>query len=269
MASLTSGSIFHWARIQTEGRNFQALAAALGDSTIPALQAAGGQPWVIANGLFGLWTNELILVNAWPNDGAASSAVAANLPPGASIVQQYEFVATARPATDEPPTRPGLYVHRLFEVHAADVERFVELSREAWTTFEGSGDYQAEPQGLFRQREHPAEGGLMCSSHGTTLRIVGRSRTPSPRPRRTFAPGGAQRKSMALPTRPLVRRSAERHGRASQREISILRAQHATREAHARTLIPRKRQMVGERLSEPLSPPSPRRSAALALAPAT
>ena len=200
---MASDSIFHWARIQTDGRNFQELATALTETTVPALQAAGGRPWVTANGLFGLWTNELILVSTGPKDTAASSAVAANLPPGANIVQQYEFVATARPATDDPPTLPGLYVHRLFEVHAADVERFVELSQEAWRTFERARDYQAEPQGLFRQREHPAEGGLMLLvTWYDRLESWERSRTPAPEAEANFrARAALTRKSMAFATR--------------------------------------------------------------------
>lgn len=154
-------------------------------------------------GLFGLWTNELVLTTTWPKDSRAATLLAQNLPAGTTIVEQYEFVATARPATDEPPSRPGLYVHRLFEVQPADVGRFVELSQEAWATFEGSSDYQAEPQGLFRQREQPAEGGLMLLvTWYDRFESWERSRTPAPAAEENFrARAALTRKSMAFATR--------------------------------------------------------------------
>jgi hypothetical protein len=200
---MASDSIFHWARIESEGENFQALAGRLAETTIPAVRTTGGEPWMTANGLFGLWTNELILVTAWPQVSGATAIVGSNLPDGASIVQQYEFVATVRPANEVPPSRPGVYVHRLFEVNAADVERFVELSEEAWTTFEGAGGYQAEPQGLFRQREHAAEGGLMLLvTWYDRLESWERSRTPAPEAEANFrARAALTRKSMAFATR--------------------------------------------------------------------
>ena len=200
---MASDAIFHGTRIQTEGRNFQALAAGLAETTFPAVQAVGGTPWMIANGLFGLWTNELILVTTWPQLSGASAIVGSNLPAGAGVVQQYEFVATARPAAETPPSRPGLYVHRLFEVRAAEVERFVALSEEAWTSFEGSESYQAEPQGLFCQRDHPAEGGLMLLiTWYDRLESWERSRTPAPEAEANFrARAALTRKSVAFATR--------------------------------------------------------------------
>jgi hypothetical protein len=200
---MASDSVFHWARIQTEGRSFQALAAGLAETTIPTVQTTGGEPWMTANGLFGLWTNELILMTAWPQVSGAMAIVGSNLPEGASIAQQYEFIATARPATDVPPSRSGVYVHRLFEVQAGDVERFVALSEEAWTTFEEAGDYQAEPQGLFRQRDYPAEGGLMLLvTWYDRLESWERSRTPAPEAEANFrARAALTRKSMAFATR--------------------------------------------------------------------
>ena len=38
-----------------------------------------------------------------------------------------------------------------FDVANRDVEEIAALSKHAWETFEDSGDYSAEPQGLFRQ----------------------------------------------------------------------------------------------------------------------
>lgn len=184
---MPSDSLFHWARIQTTGRNFQLLAEALDVTTLPALANQGGRKWMLANGLFGLATNELILVTAWPADSKPARLLESALPPGASIVEQRELLATARPLTGEPPTRPGVYVHRLFGVDAADVDRFVALSQEAWTTFETTRDYKAEPQGLFRLRDHPAMGGqMLLVTWYDRLESWERSRTPPPEAEANF-----------------------------------------------------------------------------------
>lgn len=196
-------SVYHWARIRSEAHNFQKLAGELEETTIPALVRAGGAPWVTAVGMFGLWTNEVVLVSSWPGGGSPGDMLSANLPESASVVEQYQLTPTGRPTTDTPLTRPGIYVHRLFEVAGADVDRFVELSNEAWTTFENSADYQAEPQGLFRQREHPATGGLMLLiTWYDRLESWERSRTPRPEAEGNFrARAQLTRKSMAYATR--------------------------------------------------------------------
>ncbi len=184
---MPSDSLFHWARIQTTGRNFQLLAEALDSTTLPALANQGGRKWMLANGLFGLATNELILVTAWPAGSAPAPLVESALPAGASIVEQRELLATARPETDEPPSKPGIYVHRLFGVDAADIDRFVALSQEAWQTFETTSDYQAEPQGLFRLRDHPATGGqMLLVTWYDRLESWERSRTPPPEAEANF-----------------------------------------------------------------------------------
>lgn len=173
--------VFHWARIAAPGRGFAALAKAIEAETLPLVEAAGGERWMLANGLFGLWNHEVILVTTWPANVDPAPKVAASLPVGASVVEEYEFLPTARPETTEPPSRPGVYVHRLFGVDAANVDRFVELSQEAWKTFETAADYESQPQGLFRQRDHPKQGGLMLLvTWYDRLESWERSRTPPP-----------------------------------------------------------------------------------------
>lgn len=184
---MASESLFHWARLQTSARNFQVLAEELESATLPKLARDGGRKWMLANGLFGLWTNELILVTAWPRESEPAPVLEAALPVGASIVEQRALVATARPLTGEPPSRPGVYVHRLFGVDAADIDRFVALSTEAWETFETTSDYEAEPQGLFRLRDHPPTGGqMLLVTWYDRLESWERSRTPPPEAAENF-----------------------------------------------------------------------------------
>lgn len=184
---MATDSLFHWARLQTAGRNFQTLADELEAVTLPAIGKDGGRKWMLANGLFGLWTNELILVTAWPREADASRVLRANLPDGASIVEARDLVATARPLTGTPPSKPGVYVHRLFGVDGKDVERFVALSDEAWNTFENTSEYSAQPQGLFRMREHPETGGqMLLITWYDRLESWERSRTPAPEAAENF-----------------------------------------------------------------------------------
>lgn len=200
---MATDSLFHWARLQTAGRNFQTLADELEATTLPAIAREGGRKWMLANGLFGLWTNEVILVTTWPREADAASVLAANLPAGASVVEARDMVATARPLTDAPPSKPGIYVHRLFGVDGTDVERFVALSDEAWNTFENTFDYKAEPQGLFRMREHPETGGqMLLITWYERLESWERSRTPAPEAAENFRERAMlTKRSMAIATR--------------------------------------------------------------------
>jgi hypothetical protein len=200
---MSTDSLFHWARLQTTGRNFQTLADQLEATTLPAIAREGGRKWMLANGLFGLWTNELILVTTWPQGSDAAKALSSNLPEGASIIDSRELVATARPLTEEPPAKHGVYVHRLFGVDGKDVEHFVELSAEAWNTFENTSDYKAEPQGLFRMREHPEPGGqMLLVTWYDRLESWERSRTPPPEAEANFRQRAMlTKRSMAIATR--------------------------------------------------------------------
>ena len=66
-----------------------------------------------------------------------------------------------RPDHAQALTRPGLYVFRFFAVRNVDVGEIARLSREAWTTFESTNAYRAEPQGLFCQRDRRDANGVM------------------------------------------------------------------------------------------------------------
>jgi hypothetical protein len=178
---MASDSAFHWSRVSVPGSGFPAIARDIEANALPALESQGGRRWMLANGLFGLWNHEVILVTTWPKLSSAPKAVSGSLPAGASIIEQYDFVPTARPADDVPPSKPGIYVHRLFGVDAANVDRFVALSEEAWKTFETATEYESQPQGLFWQRDHPEKGGLMLLvTWYDRLESWERSRTPPP-----------------------------------------------------------------------------------------
>ena len=190
---MTLDRLFHWARIQGEGRAYQPLLAGLRETTFPALERAGGHPWGAWYGLFGLRSNELIVVTSWPLDAAPSGLIAGHLPAGAKVLEQYSFVPTIRPETDTPITRPGLYVFRFFDVHHRDTSEVAALSHEAWTTFENTADYRAEPQALFAERDRTrdpddtaATGTMLLLTWYDGLESWQRSRTPAPEARENF-----------------------------------------------------------------------------------
>lgn len=184
---MTLDRLFHWARIQGQGRAYQPLLAGLRETTFPALERAGGHPWGAWYGLFGLRSNELIVVTNWPLDAAPSGLIAGRLPAGAKVLEHYEFVPTVRPETDAPLSRPGLYVFRFFAVDNRDVDEVAALSHEAWTTFENTSDYQAEPQALFAERDRTSETGTMLLlTWYDGLDSWQRSRTPAPEARENF-----------------------------------------------------------------------------------
>ena len=203
---MTPGTVFHWARISSPGRGFAALAREIETSTLPALEAEDGKRWMLANGLFGLWTHELLLVTCWPEGGSPGARLASVLPPGASLVAHYDFLPTARPLSTDPPAKPGMYVHRLFGVDGANVDRFVHLSQEAWRTFETSADYESQPQGLFKQRNHPKDDGLMLLvTWYDRLESWERSRAPAPEAAANFRERAQlTRRSIAYATRLLI-----------------------------------------------------------------
>ena len=98
--------------------------------------------WGVFTGLFGLASDELILI--------ASSTAAVAEQPGVQQLIHEPMDATARPLDATPCREPGLYVLRRFMVREADVDEFVSLSQAAWVTFETDADFATRPMGLFR-----------------------------------------------------------------------------------------------------------------------
>jgi hypothetical protein len=96
--------------------------------------------WGTFSALFGMASNERIVITR-EKLGA--------IIPSENLVEQFAMAATARPIEFAPLSADGLYVLRTFNVLAEHVEEFVELSQNAWTTFETDGEFTAGPQGLF------------------------------------------------------------------------------------------------------------------------
>ncbi len=113
---------------------------------VDAGQHYGGDLWGVFTGLFGLASNELILVSYEDIESRAPTI-------SAHAVEHELWQATAKPLEFTPCRESGLYVFRRFHVAAQDVEEVVQLSSQAWQTFAGAQDYAALPLGLFRPSE--------------------------------------------------------------------------------------------------------------------
>jgi hypothetical protein len=162
------------------GRDHAALNQALTGRILGAWRRDGISVWGIWEGLFGVASNELIVVAAAAGDRDADAFTAA-LGDDVTTVDVLLLQATVRPEGTSPCDRAGLYVFRFFRVRDEDVAEVASLSREAWETFEHTDAYQAEPQGLFRQaRPSAAWGRMLLVTWYDGLDSWQTSRHPSP-----------------------------------------------------------------------------------------
>ncbi len=152
--------VYAFSRLRAKGRDFRPAYDALRHNDYEALAPA--KLWGAFHGLFGLASNELIVVTS--GEAAGVGKLASSLP-GVASAETLLLEPTVRPTTDEPRTREGLYVFRFFDVAHKDVDEIAKLSLEAWEHFENVDRYRAIPQGLFRQHDTSAANGkmLLCT----------------------------------------------------------------------------------------------------------
>ena len=102
----------------------------------------------------GLTNTQLVLMMAWPEAAAGDQPsivnAAINALAGVTSVRTRVFEPTVVPSGLDIPSGQGFYVHRANKYRAEDVDRAVQLSKEAWGTFEPT--FGAQVTGLFRER---------------------------------------------------------------------------------------------------------------------
>ncbi len=143
---------YHWLRVRAEGRSWTDSYARFRES-----DQHGTEIWGAFYGLFGIGSNELVLV--LHTEGGTPIRAVTNA--GFEVVESHVLVPTVRPEKFEPLTRQGLYVFRLFDVAHDDVDEIARLSSEAWVSFENTDAYAAQPQGLFCQADRSDPHGVM------------------------------------------------------------------------------------------------------------
>ena len=143
----------------------------------------GVQVWGLWRGLFGLASNEALLMLA--------AADVENLQPTVDgqiqVLSSRDFTPTVRPQTSTPVSRPGIYVFRSFTIASASEAEFVELSTQAWVTFEDAPSYSAEPQGLFREDSDAEQIDMLLVTWYDSLASWQTSRQPAGEARERFA----------------------------------------------------------------------------------
>jgi hypothetical protein len=123
-------------RLSAKQNHHQSLAA-----EVIREDADKGKLWGVFSGLFGLASNELIVVSYSDDD------VPPEINPHA--VKHEVWQPTVRPVAFNPCNQAGLYVFRRFHVAAQDVAEVVQLSSQAWESFVDAERYQTQPLGLF------------------------------------------------------------------------------------------------------------------------
>ena len=173
---------FAFSRIQTDGPSYRPLYDAIVGRERDRLGDAG--IWGAFFGLFGLGSNELILVTT---DNVANMDDRLGAIDSVQRSETLYLEPTVRPNDYEPRTREGLYVFRFFDVRNSDVDEIAQLSKTAWETFEVSDEYQAVPQALFCEQERSSEFGkmLLCTWYDG-LNSWQVSRTPAPEATENF-----------------------------------------------------------------------------------
>ena len=153
---------------------------------IPAILADAGQSgytlYGVFFGLLGLSSNELYLVAVREKDDPVSDFVTPLagrvLDQGFSIPENNRLSPTVRPIDHAMRTKDGIYVFRWFDVNNRDVDEIVQLSDEAWVSFEGGFD--SEVQGLFAERDRSDRAGkMLLLTRYRNLGVWEESRKPS------------------------------------------------------------------------------------------
>lgn len=167
-------------RLRGAGRDARDLMEGLREHTLPAWSSEGLRCWGIWEGLFGIGSNELLVMAGAPGDRPELDFRRA-LPAEAQVVDALPLVSTVRPKTIGRLPAEGVYVFRFFDVRVADCDAIVALSQEAWETFEDTDRYVARPEGLFRPRGDDAtEGRMLLVTWYDGLRSWEISRNPAP-----------------------------------------------------------------------------------------
>lgn len=148
---------FNYATLTTSGNSWRPWLQTLREDGIDKLTALGGELYGMWSPIFGLASNQLILMTSWDSPDGVTQHVTEMLTAldGIVSVAHHMVVPTVRPTTNTPPSKPGLYVHRWFLMEPGHVDEAVELSNTAWETFEHT--FEAEVIGFFRTIEPQTE----------------------------------------------------------------------------------------------------------------
>ncbi len=159
MSDADSAPVFQWFRLQAPERDWRAAQERLA-AALPHITNAGLTVWGSWFGAFGLKSNELIYMLVGDAD-ATMAALPIFARAGVKVDTHLVLAPTARPVGLNPPPAGGILVFRFFDVRHSDAEQIAALSAAAWRTFEGTDNYDAQAQGLWREHNPQTATGVM------------------------------------------------------------------------------------------------------------
>jgi hypothetical protein len=148
---------FNYATLTTSGNSWHPWEQGLRENGVAKLTECGGELYGVWNPLFGLASNQVVVMTSWSvPDGVIQHVTETFMAvEGIVSVADHLVVPTSRPTTNAPPYKPGLYVHRWFLLESRHVDEAVALSATAWETFEHT--FEVEIIGFFRTVEPQTE----------------------------------------------------------------------------------------------------------------
>ena len=143
--------------------------------------------------MFGLATNQIAILSAWPESGQGQSVLSKfSEIHEYRLIKESDLIATVRPAIGEVCEREGIYVIRWIRMQQTDVDEYTRLCLETWPRFESLT--QSRCFGVFRPRESGEIIKLLMLTWYATLHDWETSRQLDPHD----APKWARRSEMEL-----------------------------------------------------------------------
>ena len=145
-------AIFDYRLVTVASRRWPGAADAIMTTGRANVEAAGGQFYGLWTGIIGFARDEGVLMTIWPDEDSARAhgAVGVDVP---NVQSSFGHVlhSTVRPVSNAPPSGPGVYAHRWFDIGASDWPEFLALSDRAWPHMEAA--YDVNIIGFWRSAE--------------------------------------------------------------------------------------------------------------------
>ena len=171
--------LYEYRTLRVRPRSWPEATLALHGKARRVVEGAGGRLFGLWLGQIGMAANEGVLITVWP-DLATDASIPISAVDGIPEVMEScaeRLVATVRPTQPEPPSEPGVYAHRWFELRTADWDEFLELSQAAWPAFEEAHDSRIV--GFWRSLDaKPPRTRVLLLTRYPSLAVWERSRLP-------------------------------------------------------------------------------------------
>ena len=147
--------MFTYSIAKTKSRYWAKAIRALKNTSPDPIEKQDGKPYGTWTPQLGLTSRDFIVMYSWPDDKTDQAVNIAE-----TFLSSIDDVAgvntrrwkpTARPTDDTAPNRKGLYIHRTMAFNVADIPRVIEMSQEAWVTFEAQ--FEAKVYGFFQDMD--------------------------------------------------------------------------------------------------------------------